>query len=100
MASLRIARLIVYPVGGEEIKTPKWIRDPNLTRAETGTIDDWLRLFSLQADIKFKIVDIEVETFGHLRDLRVRVPFQEARISWKEMESTRCFKTGYSYTHV
>jgi hypothetical protein len=59
------------------------------TRAETGTINDRLRLFSLQANIKFKIVDIGVEAFGHLRDLRVRVPLQEAGISWKETESIR-----------
>jgi hypothetical protein len=61
---------------------------PERTWAETGTINDGLRLFSLQANIKFKTVDIGVEAFGHLRDLRVGVPLQEAGISWKETGST------------
>jgi hypothetical protein len=31
-------------------------------------------------------VDIGVEVFRNLRDLRVGVPFQEAGISWKEID--------------
>ena len=54
---------------------------PKPTRAETGTINDGLRLFSLQANIKFETVDIRVEMFRNLRDLGVGVPFQEGGIS-------------------
>jgi hypothetical protein len=67
-------------------------RRPGHTRTETSTINDGLRLFCLQANIKFKIVDIAVEALGHLCDLWLGVPSQEAGIRWKETKSTGCFK--------
>jgi hypothetical protein len=41
----------------------------------------------LQPSIQFKIINITVEALGGLRNLRVRIPFQETGISYKKMES-------------
>lgn len=46
----------------------------------------------MQANIKFKIVDIAVEALGHFCNLWLGVPFQEAGIRWEETKSTGCLK--------
>jgi len=40
----------------------------------------------LQSSIQFKIINIAIEALGGLRNLRVRIPFQETGISYKKTE--------------
>jgi hypothetical protein len=81
MASLRIARLIVYPVREKIIKKRDDKRKRKRTRTETSAIFNGLRLFGLQANVKFKIVNMTVEALGSLRNLRFGIPFREIRVS-------------------
>jgi hypothetical protein len=59
----------------------KCVRGAEQTWAETGTINDRLRFFRLQASIKFEVINIVVETLGGFCNLRVGIQFQETGIS-------------------
>jgi hypothetical protein len=54
----------------------------------------------LQSSIKFKIINIAIEALGGLRNLRVGIPFQEAGISCKKMESESQVLVRKPGTHV
>jgi hypothetical protein len=80
IASLRIARLIVYPAKRDMLGRYDNTRRHKRTRAETCAFNQTLRLFSLQANIKLKIVNMTVQPLSCLRNFRIRVPFQEIRV--------------------
>jgi hypothetical protein len=79
MASLRIARLIVYPAPNfnTSVEYQKWeIR----ARAKSCAIYDGLGFLSLETDIEFKMVDVSIKLLSGLGDLVSRVPLLEALI--------------------
>jgi hypothetical protein len=53
-----------------------------LTRAESGTLHDWLSLLGLQTSIKLEVVNVPIELFCRPCDLGVRVPFREVRVTF------------------
>ena len=56
-----------------------------VTRAETGTLDNWFGGFGLEASVKFKMVDCPIELLGSGSNLFVGIPFQE-RLVWPQAE--------------
>ena len=53
------------------------------TRAKTSSLDGFLRLLCLQADIQFEVVNVGVEALCCLCNLLIGVPFQERSVRCK-----------------
>ena len=81
MASARIAREMVYAVGGQWGGRSAKV-ERRLTWAETGALDDGLCLFGLETGVQLEAFDVAVQFLGRRRNLRIRVPLQERRIRY------------------
>ena len=54
-----------------------------LTGTEAGTLHDGLRRLGLEADVELEAFDVAIQLLGGRRDLRVGVPFEEARVRYR-----------------
>ena len=78
MASLRIARLIVYPASKCQyvICISKEIR----ARAKSCALHNRFSIFGLETNIQFEMVNISIELFGGFGDLAPGIPLFETGI--------------------
>ena len=65
-----------------------------VSRAETGTVNEGLRLLGLQTDVELEVVDVAIQKLSGSGNLWVRVPFKEGAECCEDMSGSRCKTRG------